>query len=180
MCHRLSGVVTTLALVVATTAPAFAQDADREPDIDRDRVAAEQALNRSGWLRLMGTIGAGMSVAANFLSDERKTGRPGTAFAVGGFAALGLGLIGDFAQHRARTRLDGPDRLAAGNVDEPARAEAERALRQARRFGLVGDIGVAMVLATAFVPEKRLDGPVGRTVLFGAATAAGIGIVGWI
>ena len=38
--RRLPGVVASLALVVTMSGPAFAQGADREPDVDRDRAAA--------------------------------------------------------------------------------------------------------------------------------------------
>ena len=178
MC-RLPGVVTSLALVVTMSGPAFAQNVDRESDIHRDRAAAEETLDHSRRLAWVGMAGAGLSLAASFMSDERKTSRAGTALGVGGVTALGLGVIGDFAWYRARTRLDALDRPVAGAVGSPAREEAERALRQGRRLSLVGDAGIAMVLATAFLPEQRLDGPAGRTFLFGAA-AAGIGIVGLI
>ena len=178
--RRLSGVVTSAALAVAMSGPAFAQHADREPDADRDRAAAEETLDRSRRLAWVGMAGAGLSLAASFMSDERKTGPAGTALGVGGVTALGLGLIGDFAWYRGRTRLDALDRRMTGAVGSPAREAAERALRQGRRLGLVGDVGFVMVLATAFLPEQRLDGPAGRTFLFGAASAAGIGIVGLI
>ena len=42
-------------------------------------------------------------------------------------AALGLGLIGDFARYRGKSRLDALDGIAAGGVDCPARAEASDA-----------------------------------------------------
>ena len=128
-------------------------------------------------------MGAGLSLTAQFMSDDRKTGGAGTALALGGVTALGLGLVGDFARYRARTRLDALDRDVAGGVDSVERLEAERALRQGRRLGFVGDVGVAMVLAVPFFPDlcgRESCGPVGKTYLFTAATAAGIGIVGLI
>ena len=179
MC-RLPGVVTSLALVVTMSGPVFAQGADREPDVDRDRAAAEETLDHSRRLAWVGMAGAGLSLAASFMSDERKTSRAGTALGVGGATALGLGVVGDFAWYRARTRLDALDRRMAGAAGNPAREEAARALRQGRRLSLLGDVGFAMVLTTAFLPDQRLDTPAGRSFLYGAAAAAGIGIVGLI
>ncbi len=178
--RRFPGIVTSLALVVTMSGPVFAQGADGEPDIDRDRAAAEETLDHGRRLAWVGMAGAGLSLAATFMSDERKTSRTGTALGVGGVAALGLGLVGDFARYRARSRLDALDRRMAGAAGSAAREEAERALRQGRRLSLVGDVGIAMVLATPFLPEHRLDTPAGRSFLYGAAAAAGIGIVGLI
>jgi hypothetical protein len=72
MC-RLPGVVTSLALVVTMSGPAFAQNVDRESDIHRDRAAAEETLDHSRRLAWVGMAGAGLSLAASFMSDERKT-----------------------------------------------------------------------------------------------------------
>lgn len=178
--RRLPGVAASLALVVTMSGPAFGQGADRAPDVDRDRAAAEETRDHGRRLAWFGMAGAGLSLAATFMSDERKTSRTGTALGVGGVTALGLGLIGDFARYRARSRLDALDRRMAGAVGSPAHEEAERALRQGRRLSLVGDVGIAMGLATAFLPEQRLDTPAGRSFLYGAVAAAGIGIVGLI
>ena len=135
----------------------------------------------------MGGIGAGMSLAAMFMSDEQRTSGAGKVLAVGGVTTLGLGLIGDFARYRGRTRQDAVDRVAAGDLDSPARAEAERALRQGRRLVLVGDVGTAMVLAMPFFPDRHLCGrgaercgAAAKVYILSAAAAAGIGIVGLI
>ena len=184
--RRLPGIVTSLALAVTMSGPAVAQHEDREPDIDRDRAAAEETLDRSRRLGWVGIAGAGLSLAANFMSDDRKTSGTGTALAVGGVTALGLGLVGDFAGYRARTRLDALDRDASGDVDSAERLEAERAWRQGRRLGLLGNVGAVMWLVMPFFPEGHFCGspercgPAEQTYVLGAATAAGIGIVGWI
>lgn len=189
--HRvLLAVLTAAALLAATTAPAQSTDANS----DRDR--AERTLDRSRRLRLIGGIGAGMSLAAGLLweggmfephtpgSLERASGT-GKALAIGGVTALGLGLIGDFARYRSKSRLDALDRIAAGSLDRAARDEVEqalrqgrrlspeilddyarsaardkteRALRQARRLRVVGDVGAAMALAMPFFPD-RFCGP---------------------
>ena len=182
----LLGVVTSLALVVAMSGPALGQEADLEPDIDCDRAAAEKTLDHSRRLAWVGLAGAGLSLAANFMSDDRKTGGSSTALAVGGVTALGLGLVGDFARYRARTRLDALDRDAPGVLDSVKRLEAERALQQGRRLGLIGNVGAAMWLVMPFFPEGHFCGspercgPAEQTYVLGAATAAGIGIFGWI
>ena len=184
--HPLS-VLTATALLVATGAPAVAQPAHRDADVDRDRAAAGRALDRGGRLRLMGTIGAGMSFAAMLMSDEQMASGGGTALAVGGMATLGLGLIGDLARYRGESRLDALDRAAAGGLDGPARDEAERALRQGRRLKLVGDIGSAMVLALPFFPaghrcgfgsESEECSPAANAYIAGSITAVVVGIVG--
>ena len=134
-------VVTATLLLVTISAPALAQRADRDDDA---RGAAERTLDRSRRLMWIGIAGAGMSAAATLMPDERITGRRGTALAVGGVTALGLGVIGDFAWYRGKTRLDTLDRAAvAGGTDGAPRADAERALRRGRRLNLIGDIGIA-------------------------------------
>lgn len=106
--------------------------------------------------------------------------------AVGGVTALGLGLIGDFAWYRGKTSLDALDRAAAGGLDGPARAEAERALREGRRLNVIGDIGIAMTLAAPFFPIRLCGsgpescGPTAKAYFLGAAAALGVGIVGLI
>ena len=75
--RRLPGVVASLALVVTMSGPAFAQGADREPDVDRDRAAAEETLDHGRRLAWVGMAGAGLSLVATFMSDERKTSRTG-------------------------------------------------------------------------------------------------------
>lgn len=177
MKRRLLRVVTALLLTLAAGAPASAQGPVRDTDADRDRAAAARTLDRGRRLGLIGGIGAGMGLAASFLSDERKTAGAGAALAVGGVTALGLGLIGDVVQYRSKTRLDALDRTAAGG---PARAEARRALRQGRRLALAGDVGASLLAASFFAPDGRLDTPAGRTFLVGAVAAVGAGIVGRI
>lgn len=180
MKRRLLLVVTTLSLALAASAPASAQGPARDPAADPDRAAAARALDRGRRLGLIGGIGAGMGLAASFLSDERRTAGAGAALAVGGVTALGLGLIGDFAGYRARTRLDAFDRPAAGAADGPVFAEAQRALRQGRRLALAGDVGASLLAVSLFAPDRRLSGPAGRTFLAGAVAAVGAGIVGRI
>ena len=176
-------VVTAMFLLAPVSAPAFAQSAD--PDVDA-RAAAERTLDRSRRLMRIGIVGAGMSVAAMLMSDERRTGRGGNALAVGGVTALGLGLIGDFAWYRGKTSLDALDQVAAGGIDGAARAEAERALRQGRRLNVIGDIGIAMALATPFFPRHFCGsgpescGQPAKAYILGAAGALGVGIVGLI
>ena len=187
MHHAVPCVATALVLLAASSALALAQHADGDSDVDRDRAAAERALDRGGRLRLMGTIGAGMSLAAMFMSDEQMASRGGTALAVGGMSTLGLGLIGDFARYRGKSRLDTLDRVAAGDLDNPARDEAERALRQGRRLGVVGDVGSAMFLAQPFFPAVHRCGfgsesegcsPAAKAYIVGGITATVVGIVG--
>ena len=177
MKRRLLRVVTALLLTLAAGAPASAQGPARDTDADRDRATAARTLDRGRRLGLIGGIGAGMGLAASFLSDERKTAGAGAALAVGGVTALGLGLIGDVVQYRSKTRLDALDRTSAGG---PARAEAQRALRQGRRLALAGDVGASLLAASFFAPDGRLDTPAGRTFLVGAVAAVGAGIVGRI
>ena len=170
-------------LMITVSAPAFAQSAD--PDVDA-RAAADRTLDRGRRLMLIGVAGAGMSAAATLMSDERRTGRGGTALAVGGVTALGLGLIGDFAWYRGKTILDALDRAAAGGIDGAARAEAEQSLRQGRRLEVVGDIGIAMSLAAPFFPRQLCGsgpgscGRAAKTYFLGAAAALGAGIVGLV
>ena len=154
MPRALASVLTTTTLLVATSAPALAQPADA----DSDRVAAERALDRSGRLRWMGTLGAGMSVAAMFMTDEQMASGGGVALTAGGLATLGLGVIGDLARHRARIRLDALDRLSGGGLDSPARAEAEGALRRGRQLRLAGDVGSLMFIAMPFFPHGHRCG----------------------
>ena len=124
-------VVTAMSLLVAASTPALAQSADGDVEA---RASAERTLDRSRRLRQIGGVGAAMSLAAILMSEEQRTSRGGAALAVGGVTALGLGLIGDFAQYRGKSRLDVLDRDAAGGLGGAARAEAERALRQGRRL----------------------------------------------
>ena len=179
--------LTTVALLVATSVPVVAQSAPGSADIDRDRAAAERALDRSGRLRWMGTIGSGMSLAAALMSDEQMSARGGTALAVGGITAVGLGLIGDFGRHRAKSRLDALNRAPAGGLDDPARAEAERALRRGGRLSLFGDIATAMFVAVPFFPAGHRCGygsddtgcsAAAKAYLVGAVAAGGVGLVG--
>ena len=179
--RRLPCAAVAAALLVTAGAPARAQDLGSGMDLDR--AAAEQTLDRSRRLRLMGAVGGGLAIAAMFTSNEQRTSGAGMALAVGGLTSLGLGLIGDVGRYRGATRLDALDRAAARGG--PARAEAERALRQGRRLGLVGDIGAAMVLAAPFFPDRVFCGSEAETcsgaskayILSGAA-AVGIGIFG--
>ena len=176
-------VVTAILLPVTVSAHVFAQSADRDVDA---RTATERTLDRSRRLMRIGIAGAGMSVAAMLMSDERRTGRGGTALAVGGVTALGLGLIGDFAWYRGKTSLDALDRAAAGGIGGAARAEAERALRQGRLLNVIGGIGIAMTLATPFFPRHLCGsgpqscGPAAKAYSLAGAAALGIGIVGLI
>ena len=181
--HRGLRVGSAMFLLVTVSAPAFAQSADREVDA---RAAAERTLDRSRRLRQIGGVGAAMSLAALLMSEEQRTSRRGAALAVGGVTALGLGLIGDFARYRGRSRLEALDRVAAGGLGGAARAEAERALRQGLRLRLIGDIGLAMTLATPFFPTHLCSsgpescGPAAKAYLLGTAAAVGVGIVGLI
>ena len=187
--HRilLPCAVTTVALLVTTSEPARAQNASRGSDVARSRAAAERTLDRGSRLRLIGGVGAGMALAANFMSAEQKASGAGTALVVGGVTALGLGLIGDFARYRGKTRLDALDRVAAGGLDSPARAEAERSLRHSRRLSLIGDVGVAMAVAMPFFPDHWCGSdaetcrPTAKKAYYlGTAAALGIGIVGLV
>ena len=176
--------VTATLLLATVSAPARAQRADRDDDA---RGAAERTLDRSRRLKWIGIAGGGMSAAATLMPYERMTGRRGTALVIGGVTALGLGVIGDFAWYRGKTRLDTLDQAAvAEGTNGAARADAERALRQGRRLNLIGDIGVAMTLAAPFFPTQLCGpgpescGPVANAYILGAATALGVGIVGLI
>ena len=180
MKRRLLRVVTTLSFTLAASAPALAQGPARDADADLDRAAAARTLDRGRRLGLIGGIGAGMALAASFRSDERRTSGAGAALAIGGVTALGLGLIGDVAGYRARTRLDALDRTAAGDADGPVFAEAQRALRQGRRLALAGDVGATLLAVSLFAPDGRLNTPAGRTFVAGAVAAVGAGIVGRI
>ena len=182
--HRCRYAVIAVALLVMASAPVLAQN--RDADVDRDRADEERTLDSSRRFRLMGRIGAGMSVAAYFMSDEQRTSGAGTAFVVGGVTALGLGLVGDFARNRGKTRLDARDQAAAGGLGSPERAEAERTLRLGRRLSFVGDVGIAMAIAMPFFPDRwcgsraETCNPAARAYLLGTAAALGAGIVGRI
>ena len=176
-------IVTAMSLLVAASTPALAQSADGDVEA---RAAAERTLDRGRRLMRIGVVGAGMSLAAMLMSDEQRAATGGTAMAVGGVSALGLGLIGDFAWYRGKTRLDALDRTAAGSLDGAARTEVEGALRQGRRLSLIGDIGVAMTLAAPFFPRHLCGsgpetcGPGAKAYILGAAAAVGVGIAGLI
>ena len=185
MPRALASVMTTATLLVATSTPALAQPADA----DSDRAAAERALDRSGRLRWMGTLGAGMSIAAVFMTDEQMASGGGVALAAGGLATLGLGVIGDVAGYRARTRLDALDRVSAGGLDSAARAEAEGALRRGRQLRLAGDVGSLMFIAMPFFPSGHRCGfgkdtpaysTAAKAYRVGASAAVGLGIAGLI
>ena len=187
MPRALASVLTTATLLVATSAPALAEPADA--DSDRARAAAERALDRSGRLRWMGTLGAGLSIAAVFMTDEQMASGGGVALATGGLATLGLGVIGDVAKYRARTRLDALDRISAGGLDSPARAEAAEALRRGRQFRMIGEVGGLMFVAMPFFPSGHRCGwgentpgcsPAAKAYLVGASAAVGLGIAGLI
>ena len=177
LCATIAGVM----LVPAAPARGQARDAD----VDRDRAAAERTLERSRPFRWIGGLGAGLSVAASFMSYEQRTGPGGKALAVGGVTALGMGLIGDLARYRARTRLDALDSGATGGLDSPARADAERTLRLSRRLGVLGDVGAAMLLAMPFFPDHLCETgetcpPAAKAYILGGVAALGVGIAGWI
>ena len=185
--HRvLPCAMTAATLLVVTAAPARAQD--RSPDIDRERAAAERTLEHSRRFRVISALGTGLSIAAMAQWDRDRTSGTGTAITVGGMTALGLGLIGDFSRYRGKSRLDALDRIAAGGVDSPARAEAERALRQGRRLSVIGSVGAAMTLAMPFFPAGQRcgfgDEPDGcstaaRTYIAGSVAAGAVGLVGF-
>lgn len=169
-------------LPAAASLPALVQN--RGSDFDRDRTAAERTLDRSRPFRLLGGVGAALSVAAMFMSEEQRTSGAGTAMAAGGLATLGLGLIGDIGRYRGATRLDALRGTAGGGLDSRARADAERALRQGRRLQLVGAVGSAMVLATPFLPglctgSDRCDTS-DKAYLAGGVAALGLGILGMV
>lgn len=156
---------------------------DRGADLDRSRTAAERTLDRSRRLRRLGGVGAALSVAAMFMSEEQRTSGAGSAMAAGGLATLGLGLIGDIGRYRGATRLDALHGTGGG-LDSRARADAERALRQGRRLQLVGDVGAAMILATPFVPglctgSDRCNTS-DKAYLAGGLAALGMGILGLV
>ena len=182
--HRYPYAVTAVALLVTTSAPATGQN--RNSDTDRDRSTAERTLERSGRLRWAGTVGAGLSLGAIFMSDEQKTSGAGKALVVGGVTTLGLGLIGDFAQYRGKSRLDALDHAAAGGLGGPERAEVERTLRLGRRLSLIGDVGLAMAVAMPFFPDHwcgsgaETCNSAAKAYLLGATAALGAGIVGHI
>lgn len=176
----------TAALILAAVAPAPAQD--RGPDIDLERAAAERTVERSRRLRVMSVLGVGLSTAAIAMWDRDRTSGTGTAITAGGMTALGLGLIGDFARYRGKSRLDALDGIAAGGVDSSGRAEAGRALRQGRRLSVFGNVGSAMVLAMPFFPRGHRCGfgsePGGcstaaRAYIAGSVAAGAVGLVGF-
>ena len=157
---------------------------DRSADLDRSRTAAERTLDRSRRLRRLGGVGAALSVAAMFMSEEQRTSGAGSAMAAGGLATLGLGLIGDIGRYRGATRLDALHGADVGGLGSRARADAERARRQGRRLQLVGDVGAAMILATPFVPglcagSDRCSTS-DKAYLAGGAAALGMGILGLV
>ena len=187
--HRsLPSAMIAAALLVTTAAPAPAQDPSL--DIDRERVAAERTLERSHRLRVMSVLGAGLSTAAIAAWGTDSASGAGNAIATGGMAAVGLGLIGDFARYRGKSRLDALDGIAAGGVDSPARAAAERALRQGRRLSVIGNVGAAMVLAMPFFPAGHRCGPgygsesegcstAAKAYIAGSVAAGAVGLVGF-
>ena len=184
--HRLlPPAMIAAALLVTTAAPTPAQDPSL--DIDRERAAAERTIERSHRLRVMSVLGAGLSTAAMAAWGKDRTSGAGNAIAAGGMAALGLGLIGDFARYRGNSRLDALDEITAGGVDSPARAEAERALRQGRRLSVLGNIGAAMALAMPFLPaghrcryESESEGcsTAAKAYIVGSVAAGAVGLVG--
>ena len=176
----------TAALLVAAVASAPAQN--RSLDIDSERAAAERTLDHSRRFRVISALGTGLSIAAMAALDRDRTSGTGAAMTVGGMTALGLGLIGDFARYRGKSRLDALDRIAAGGVDSPARAEAERALRQGRRLSVIGSVGAAMSLAMPFFPAGHRCGfgtePDGcstaaKTYIVAGAAAGAVGLAGF-
>ena len=184
--HRVPCAMTVATLLVATAVPARAQD--RRPDADRERAAAERTIEHGRRFRVISALGTGLSIAAMAAWDRDRTSGTGTAIAVGGMTALGLGLIGDFARYRGKSRLDALDRIAAGGVASPARAEAERALRQGRRLSVIGGVGAAMTLAMPFFPAGHRCGwgtepdrcsTAAKTYLVAGVAAGAVGLAGF-